>query len=127
MREESNNSAKIRLDLILIGFLLSLSFIVATTPIHEAAHWVMSDVDPYVEPVEFHVFDKDSFQNGQNILSSALGCVVIREQYPGAFDDRPSWADAFQEVICISIQIVISVVMTLKILGIVSKRKHVLS
>lgn len=106
---------RIQYKLILIGFLLSCFFIIITTPIHEGAHWVMSELDPYIEPVEFHVFDKESFQSGNGILSSALGCVVIEENYPGAFDDRPPWADALQELICISIQIILAVILTLKI------------
>jgi hypothetical protein len=97
-----------------IGFLLSLGLIIATTPIHEAAHWVMSDIDPYVEPIEFHIFDQETFQNGEHILFSALGSVVIRENYPGAFDDRPGWADLLQEFICIFIQILITCIIVRK-------------
>ena len=93
-----NDRKQINFKIILIGFLLSCVFIVATTPIHEAAHWIMSDIDPYVEPVEFHLFDNNPFQMGQNILSSALGYVLIKEAYPGAFNDRPIWADLLQEL-----------------------------
>ena len=87
MREVKNfnKKPKIRLHLILIGFLMSTTIIILTTPVHEAAHWVMSDIDPYSEPVEFHLFDDISFQNGQHILSSALGCVIVKETYPGSF------------------------------------------
>ena len=38
-----------RMLIVTIGFLLSMVLIVVTTPIHEAAHWVMSDIDPYIE------------------------------------------------------------------------------
>jgi len=102
--------------IVSIGFLLSLGLIIVTTPIHEAAHWVMSDIDPYVEPVEFHLFDEESFQSGGHILSSALGYVVIKETYPGAFEDRPIWADLFQELICICIQILIACIIVKKTL-----------
>jgi len=105
-----------RVLIVAIGFLLSLGLIIVTTPIHEAAHWVMSDIDPYVEPTEFHLFDEKSFQNGEHILSSALGCVVIKETYPGAFEDRPMWADLFQELICICIQILIACIIVKKTL-----------
>ena len=74
---------KIGLKIILIGFFLSCIIIVMTTPLHEVAHWIMSDIDPYIEPVEFHLFDDKSFQNNENILSSALGYVVVKEKYPG--------------------------------------------
>ena len=104
---------KIRLRLVLIGLLLSTTIIIATTPIHEAAHWFMSDIDPYVEPVEIHVFDITSYQDEQHVLPSALGSVVIKEKYPGAFNDRPFWADILQEIICISIQISLAVIITL--------------
>lgn len=107
---------KIRLQIILLVFLLSCTVIIVTTPIHEAAHWVMSEIDPYIEPAELHLFDDTSFQNGQHILSSALGCVIIKEKYPGAFKDRPLWADAFQEIICIFIQIILACIITLKTL-----------
>ena len=82
----------------------------------------MSDIDPYIEPVELHLFDGTSFQNGQHFLSSALGCVIVKEVYPGAFIDRPIWADAIQEIICISIQILLAVIVTSKILTLLTKR-----
>jgi hypothetical protein len=125
MREDFNHKkTKTQLRYIIIGFLISSSMIIATTPVHEAAHWIMSDLDPYVEPVEFHVFDTISFQNKENILPSALGFVKIKEKYPGAFDDRPPWADILQEVICVSIQVLLSVAITLVILTHIMKRKQ---
>ena len=81
----------------------------------------MSEIDPYVKPVEFHVFDEFSFQNKENILPSALGCVVIEEEYPGSFENRPFWANIFQEMICILIQIIISVFVIYKFLEYRSK------
>jgi len=112
----SKRALKNKLQLIFLGLLLSTIAIIATTPIHEATHWVLSDIDPYVEPIEIHLFDGTYFKNGQNILSSPLGYVVIKEKYSGAFNDRPIWADTLQELICISIQIVISVLIVFKIL-----------
>lgn len=117
------NKQQISFKIILIGFLLSCTLIFASTPIHEAAHWLMSDIDPYVEPVEFHLFDDTSLKNGQNILTSALGFVVIEEAYPGAFNDRPVWADLLQELICIFIQIIITCIILSKILTIFIKKK----
>jgi hypothetical protein len=108
--------------IIFIGFFFSLCMIVITTPLHEAAHWVMSDIDPYIEPVEFHLFDDTSFQHGEHILSSALGCVVVKEKYPGAFQDRGSWADVIQEIICAFLQMVITCVVVLKVLTIITYR-----
>jgi len=118
-----NNKQKIKLRYILIGFLISTCMILVTTPLHEAAHVAMSIIDPYVEPVEFHVFDDASFHSGDHILSSALGFVKIKESYPGAFNDRPPWTDVLQEIICITLQIIISVFVTLKILTILIKRQ----
>jgi len=114
MKPTGGQSFTIRI--IIIGFFLSLCMIVITTPVHEAAHWVMSDIDPYIEPVEFHLFDDTSFQHGEHILSSALGCVIIKEKYPGAFEDRPIWADALQEIICLSLQIILTCIVVLKTL-----------
>jgi hypothetical protein len=94
-----------------------------TIPVHEAAHWIMSDIDPYVEPVEFHLFDDNPFQNGQNILSSALGYVLIKEAYPGAFNDRPIWANLLQELICVSLQIILTCIIVSKILTIIIDKK----
>jgi len=111
---EINNKQKIRLNTIFIIFLLSCIIIVATTPLHETAHWVMSSIDPYSEPAEFHLFDDKSFQNGQNILSSAMGYVIIKETYPGSFKDRPTWIDPIQELICISIQILLTCIIVTK-------------
>ena len=94
--------------------------LIVTTPIHEAAHWIMSDIDPFIQPVEFHLFDESSINRGQNILSSALGYVVVEEAYPRAFDDRLKLADLLQEFICILIQIIITCYMVSKILTIMA-------
>jgi len=115
---------EINYRLVLIGFLFSTTIIIATTPVHEAAHWVMSEVDPYVEPVEYHVFDEFSYQTHKNVLPSALGSVVIKEEYPGAFNDRPGWANVLQEIICISIQIALAVIITLKIMQWIIRKKQ---
>jgi len=115
---------KIGLKIILIGFFLSCIIIVMTTPLHEAAHWIMSDIDPYIEPVEFHLFDDKSYQNKESILSSALGYVVVKEKYPGAFRDRPSWMDLFQELICISLQIILTCIIVSKIFSLLIKRNQ---
>jgi len=115
---------KLNLKLILIGFLISITIIVATTPVHEAAHWVMSEMDPYVEPVEIHVFDGTSYENEEHVLPSALGYVVIREKYPGAFSDRPIWSDTLQEIICVSIQIFLAVFITLKFVNLMTNKKQ---
>ena len=111
------------LYIILICFLLSAVLIIATTPLHEAAHWIMSDIDPYSEPVEFHLFDDVSFKNGQHILSSALGCVIVKETYPGSFKDRPQWIDPIQELICIFLQIIITCLVVLKTLTLLMNKK----
>lgn len=118
-----NKEQKLRLNIILIIFLLSSVVLIATTPLHEAAHWIMSDIDPYIEPVEFHLFDDKSFQNGQHILSSALGCVIVKETYPGSFNDRPLWIDSIQELICISIQIILTCLIVSKTLILLMNKK----
>ena len=121
MEQGRFNRFKTQLFLIFIGFILTCMLIVSTTPIHEAAHWIMSDIDPYIEPIEIHIFDNNVFFNSQHILSSVLGYVVVKEKYPGAFEDRPFWADGLQEIICISIQMFITIVITLKVLIIIRK------
>ena len=116
---------KIRLNLlfiILVCFLISCGMIIATIPLHEGAHWVMSEIDPYIKPVELHLFDDTSFQNGEKVLSSALGCVIVKEAYPGAFLDRPAWGDALQEIICLTIQIVITCFVVLKTIPFLKKK-----
>jgi hypothetical protein len=116
---------KIDLKIILIIFFLSCTILIVTTPLHEAAHWIMSDIDPYVDPVEFHVFDGKSFNPNENILSSSLGYVVIKENYPGAFKDRPLWIDTFQEVICILIQILLTYIIISRILRLLINKKTI--
>ena len=113
---------KIRLQMILICLLLSCVGIILTVPLHEAAHWVMSEVDPYSEPVEFHIFEFKSVNNEQHILSSALGYVTIKEAYPGSFKERPQWVDPFQEIICVSIQILITFILVTKIFKLLYKK-----
>jgi len=125
MGEDKSNLLKSQLILIFIGFVLSCILIVTTTPIHEAAHWIMSDIDPYIEPIEIHLFDDSISNNDQHILSSTLGYIIIKEKYPEAFKERPFWADAIQEIICVSIQIIITFTLTFKIL-IIIKNKYIL-
>jgi hypothetical protein len=120
------NKQKIDLKIILIGFFLSCTIMIVTIPLHEAAHWVMSDIDPYIEPVEFHIFDSKSSNHNENIMFSALGYVVIKEKYPGAFKDRLSWIDSFQEVICILIQILLTYIIVTKTLKFLIEKKRYL-
>jgi len=110
------NKQKNALHIILISFLLSTFIIIATTPVHEAAHWVMSEIDPYCVPVELHLFDDQSLQKGRHILSSTLGYVIIKETYPGSFKDRPNWIDPIQEIICVFLQIVLTCIIVSKTL-----------
>jgi len=117
------NKQKFGLRIILIAILLSCIFMVVTTPLHEGAHWIMSEIDPYIDPVEFHLFDYSSLQKNDNILSSALGYVVVKEKYPGAFNDRPLWMDTLQEIICVSIQIFLTCYLVSKILGFLINKK----
>lgn len=86
----------------------------------------MSEIDPYVKPVEFHIFDEMSFQNKENHLPSALGCVITEENYPGALEKRPFYADFLQEIICLFIQIIITVFVTIQIIN-KSSRKSIFS
>ena len=116
------NKLKIRFQIILIGFVLTCIMIIATTPLHEAAHWIMSEIDPYSEPVEFHLFDLSS-KNGDHILSSTLGSVVIKETYPGSFGDRPPWIDLSQELICALLQIILTCLIVTKILRYLINKK----
>ena len=106
MKTNKNNEiqTKTKIKIITTTLLMSCLIMIITTPIHEATHWILSDIDPYIDPIEFHLFDERAIQNGKHILSSALGCVVVKESYPGAFKDRPKWADPLQEIICITIQ-----------------------
>ena len=118
---------KIDLKIILIVFFLSCTIMILTVPIHEAAHWIMSDIDPYVEPVEFHVFESISSNSNENIMFSALGYVVIKEKYPGAFEDRPLWIDTFQELICIFIQLLITCFVVSKILKLLLNKNLIIT
>ena len=68
----------------------------------------MSDIDPYIEPVEYRIFHVNGKNSETYSLNSVLGYVTITEKYPGALNQRPIWADFLQEIICISIQIIIS-------------------
>jgi hypothetical protein len=115
MEKKKKNSLKI----ILFGFLISFILIVVTTPLHEAGHFIMSEFDPYVEPIEFHIFDEKSLKDGENIFSSVFGYVVVKERYTGAFKDRPQWFDFLQELICCFIQIILTCIIVLKILKII--------
>lgn len=115
---------KFTIKIITTILLLSTFLIVATTPIHEATHWVLSEIDPYVEPEEIHIFKIPSHKQEKNILFSPLGSVIITEKYPGAFDDRPEWADLLQEIICVTIQMIITIYVVLKTIEYLLQRKQ---
>ena len=118
MGNNHKKSVKIRLRIIFLAFLLSCTVIVATTPIHEAGHFIISSYfDPYIEVAEVHPFGVPSYINQKsNLAFPALGCVIVKETYPGAFEDRPIWADLIQEIICISIQLIIAGILVSKTL-----------
>jgi hypothetical protein len=101
---------------MLLCLLLCSLFIFLTIPIHEAAHWVMSEIDPYSKPVEYHIFDFESSNKKDNLLFLQFGFVIIKETYPGSFIDRPIWIDLVEELICFSIQILITYLIVIKIL-----------
>jgi len=104
--------------LIVIGFvlLLCLALMFITTPIHEACHVGLSIIDPCLEIKEINLIAPHiiSGEQGDHTLPSMLGYVVVREAYPGAFKDRPAWADLLQEIICLSVQLLITIIVTLK-------------
>jgi hypothetical protein len=116
---EENNKKKNGLKIILFSFVLPFFLITITTPLHEVGHWIMSEFDPYVEPIEIHIFDEKSLIKGESIFSSAFGYVVVKERYIGAFKDRPQWFDSLQELICCFIQIILTCIIELKILKII--------
>ncbi|RLF29788.1 MAG: hypothetical protein DRN05_00805 [Thermoplasmata archaeon] len=108
---------------MLISFFVSCLTLTATTPLHETTHWILSYIDPYIEPVEIHLFSHPYNLNGKHILSSKLGYVVVRERYPNALKDRPPWIDMLQEIISISIQITITLFILLVTLEYLIKTK----
>ena len=118
---------KTRFQMFILIFLLSIAALVITTPIHEACHWVLSDIDPYIQPTEFHALDGNSPQNRQDVLPSSFGYVVVKESYPGAFHDRPPWADGFQEIICLCIQSILAFVIVLKTFNLITLKYPKLS
>lgn len=90
-----------RIEATLIIILVSIALFIITTPIHEGLHWVMSDLDPHIKPIEYHVFDIESFNSG------CLGFVRVAKEYPGAFDNGYELKYILQEIICISAQLLI--------------------
>ena len=110
------------LIIICLSLLLSCTVMIVTTPIHEAAHVVMSTIDPCLQVKEFHPFGGPNSQDLGHALPSILGCVVVKEAYPGAFEDRPVWADTFQEIICLFIQIAITCLILVKTLTFLGKK-----
>jgi hypothetical protein len=112
----------IRFKIIILGFFLSFITIIATTPIHEGGHWIMSEIDPYIIPVEYHIFNNIKKNEEPLKLNSPLGYVIIKEKYPGSMKNRPTWANILQEVICISCQILISFIITIKSIMLIENR-----
>lgn len=122
MKINKNKEIKKILKIILIGFFISFTVIIFSIPLHEAGHWIMSEIDPYIEPVEYHIFHVNEKNNKTYTLNSLLGYVTVTEKYPGALKERPIWADFLQEIICISIQIIISFFITIKTIILIEKK-----
>ena len=108
-------SLKTILYLICITLLLSCCLMIATIPLHECTHLLLSKCDPNLTVVGFYPFGIPQSQHTDH-FSSTLGCVVVKEAYPSAFSQRPLWADLFQEIICLSFQLCIACIVTYKIL-----------
>lgn len=100
--------------MVCVIVLLSFVFMVLTTPVHEVGHVVLSTLDPCLEVSEFYPFGSPHHSQG-HMLPSMLGCVVVTESYPGAFQDRSVWSNVLQEIICLSLQLVITVVASIDI------------
>lgn len=112
-------------SILILCIILPLLFIISTTPLHEMGHWLMSDMDPYVEPVEMHLFTSLEYNPIHRVLFSNLGSIVIQEKYPGAFQDRPNTWNIFQELVCISYQMIITIALSIKIMSYITTKKIV--
>ena len=112
---------KIKLFIFLIGFLISCMLMIITTPLHEATHWILSDIDPFIEPVEIKFFNNDDQINEQNVLHSRLGYVIVKEKIPGSLNDRFFLIEIIQEIICYSIQLIITILISLKTIIVLCK------
>jgi len=99
--------------LVLVIFLVGI-LMVLTTPLHETLHVVMCTIEPWVEIHEVYLLGVPETVNG-HALPSMFGCVVAKPTYHGALADRPAYADLLQEIICLSVQILLTVYLTLKI------------
>ena len=53
-----------------------------------------------------------------------MSYVVVKEKYLGAFKDRPSWSDLFQELICIFIQLLLTCFIVSKILKLIMDKNQ---
>ncbi|MDG6229659.1 MAG: hypothetical protein QCH96_06810 [Candidatus Thermoplasmatota archaeon] len=111
-------------SILTLCIILPILLIIGTTPIHEMGHWLMSDMDPYIEPVEMHLFNTFEYAPLYHILVSSFGSVIIREKYPGAFQDRPHLWTMFQEILCIIIQLIITLGVSLKVITFMTSKKH---
>lgn len=90
-----------RIEATLVIIFVSIALLVITTPIHEGLHWIMSDIDPNIKPISYHVFDAESLNSG------CLGFVRVAEKRQGAFDNGYEYTYLLQEIICISTQLLI--------------------
>lgn len=108
------SSYKIKPIIIPLCFLLSIACLVITIPIHETTHWILSDLDPTTTPTEMHLFNIESIFS-ENIFQSALGYVIISEEYPGSFEQRLPESDLIQEIICTLLQLIITILCVYKI------------
>jgi len=108
-RSKRELAAFLVLVIILAGILMVL-----TTPLHEMLHVGMCTVSPWVEVDEIYLLGVPETVTG-NALPSMFGCVIAKPAYHGALADRPAYADLLQEIICLSVQILLTVYLTLKI------------
>ena len=100
--------------LILLVIPLTLLFSLLTTPLHEALHWIMCEIDPNLVPLEIHLFDSYSLER------NCLGCVAYKE-----LGEPLYFNPLLQEIICVLVQYSIIILLNYYIIKrILLKRKY---
>jgi len=91
---------------------------VALTGVHELVHYVTLQFDPYRKPIGIEVFNMTAIRT-----YNQWGRVVYQERYPGSFNDSPPYAMVIHETIAYSVEIVLSLLISIWIFNPIRKEK----
>lgn len=116
---------KLLVKISLLSVFVILMLTVPSIYVHEGVHWVAGSINPWEDPIGFHVLDSYCLSQGY------YGCVTVVEEYPGSFGDRPlfyagleEWTACFVEFMFLLLGSLFIVIYSLRFMGVSVRKKE---